>query len=207
MVGAAKARGIHVTAESGPQNLLLDQEDYDRLGARMKMKPPVRTAADAAALWQAVLDGVVDMLATDHTPHTEEEKFKPNILEAASGFVGVETTLPLMLTQVNAGRLSLHDLNRLRSEMPARVFGLYPTKGAIQIGADADLVLVDMNKRWTIESDKLHSHSSGHPVCGIRGKGRCQHNVGARANGIRTRSNYWSAARQNDSPFDRDRGV
>ncbi len=159
LVRTAKARGIHVTAETGPHNLLLSADDYERLATRLKMKPPVRARSDAVTLWEATLDGTVDMLATDHAPHTEQEKFKENVFEAASGFVGVETTLPLMLTQVNAGKLSLHDLNRLRAEMPARVFGLYPTKGAIQVGSDADLVLVDMEKRWTIEGERLHSRS------------------------------------------------
>src|SRR5581483_3131661 len=155
LIRSAKLRGIRVTAETGPQNLLLNSTDYVRLGARMKMKPPIRTAQDSAQLWQAILDGTVDMLATDHAPHTAEEKLKDDWMAAASGFVGVETTLPLMLTQVNAKRLTLAQLNRLRSEMPARVFGLYPRKGVIQVGADADLVLVDLVREWVIQEADL----------------------------------------------------
>ncbi len=170
LVRAARARGIHVTAETGPQNLLLNDGDYARLGSRMKMKPPVRTAADSATLWDAVLDGAVDMLATDHAPHTAEEKLK-DMPSAASGFVGVETTLPLMLTQVNAGSLTLAQLNRLRSEMPARVFGIYPSKGVIQVGADADLVVIDMDKQWTISSERLHSRSTITPFDGFQAQG------------------------------------
>lgn len=170
-VRAAKEHGRRVTAETGPQNLLLDDTDYARIGAAMKMTPPIRTADDAAALWRAVHDGTVDMLATDHAPHTPDEKHTDDIFEAASGIIGVETTLPLMLTEVNAGRLSLSRLVQLRSERPAQVFGIYPQKGVIQIGSDADLVIVDMDQERSIRGERLHSRSRVTPFEGrsVRG--------------------------------------
>lgn len=171
LVQEAKARGIRVTAETGPQYLLLDSSHYKTLGLRMKMNPPVRNQTDSARLWRAVLDGTVDMFATDHAPHSAEEKLKDDIDTVPSGVIGVETTLPLMLTQVNRGRLSLVDLNRLRSEMPARIFGLYPQKGVIQVGSDADLVVVDMEQEWTLSSDALHSRSRMTPFDGWSVKG------------------------------------
>jgi len=158
LVRRAKCRGVRVTAEVTPQHLLLDSRDYARIGSAVKMVPPIRYISDQQALWAGMLDGTIDMIATDHAPHTESEKSRP-IMEAASGMVGVETSLPLMLTQVNSGRLSLSQYVRLASENPARVFGLYPRKGAIAIGSDADLVAVDLNRRWTIRSSELHSLS------------------------------------------------
>lgn len=165
-VRAAKQRGADITAETGPPQLLLTIEAQAGLDGWLKMSPPVRTAADGAQLWEAVLDGTVDMLATDHAPHTAEEKTRAAFSSIASGIIGVETTLPLMLTQVAAGRLTLAQLNRIRSERAARVFGLYPCKGVIQVGADADLVVVDLERRWTLRGAELHSRSNGTPFEG-----------------------------------------
>lgn len=171
LVGEAKRRGVDVTAETGPHYLLLKAADMKRLGTILKMNPPVRTKEHAEALWQGLLDGRVDMIATDHSPHTREEKVKDVVWDAIAGFTGVEVCVPLMLTQVNQGRLSLNRYVLLASENPARVWGLYPQKGNIGIGADGDLTLVDLGKEGVIQSEALHSKSKVTPFEGHKVKG------------------------------------
>jgi dihydroorotase len=161
LIREAKQRGIPVTAETCPQYLFLDSADYARLGTRMKVFPPIRHAPDRAALWQGIADGVIDMIATDHAPHTVEEKDKP-LWEAMSGVTGVETAVRLLLTEVNRGRLTLNDYARLSSAAPARVWQVYPRKGSFDINTDADFTIVDMNKTAVIRNSELHSkHPTG----------------------------------------------
>jgi dihydroorotase len=155
-IRAAKKRGIPISAETCPHYLLLDSRDYRRLGGRMKMFPPVRTAEDQSALWAGIAEGVIDMIATDHAPHTAEEKEK-DIWEAAAGVTGVETSVRLMLNEVNKGRFSLNDYVRLACEAPARIWHIFPQKGSFQIGSDGDFTIVDMNKEGRISNDSLHS--------------------------------------------------
>ncbi len=171
LVRAAKARGLDVTAETGPQYLLLDSRDMRRLGSSMKINPPIRDRSHQERLWEGVLDGGIDMIATDHSPHSPEEKLKDNIFDAIAGFCGVETGVPLMLTQVNKGRLSLQHYVRLASENPARVWGLYPRKGSLRVGSAGDLTVVDMNKKGVIRSRNLHSKTKVTPFEGFRVKG------------------------------------
>jgi len=156
LIRSAKARGLSVTAEAAPHHLLLDSRDYASLGSKMKVVPPVRELADQESLWRGLLDGTIDIVATDHAPHAEEEKLK-TLLDAASGTIGVETSLPLMLTQVNKGRLSLARYSQLVSEKPAQIFGVFPQKGVIAVGSDADLIVADLKRQWTINSADLHS--------------------------------------------------
>lgn len=171
LLRAAKQRGQSVTADVCPQHLLLADIDYSRLGPQMKMTPPIRSAHDRRELWRAVQDGTIDLIVSDHAPHTAEEKLRDDMMAAASGFVGVETTLPLMLSQVQERQLSLRQLNQLRAENPARIFGLYPCKGVIQVGADADLVLVDPFYSGTIQGAALHSRSTITPFEGTAVRG------------------------------------
>jgi dihydroorotase len=111
------------------------------------------------------------MIATDHAPHTREEKIRNDIWTADCGFPGVELQMPLMLTQVNAGRLSISDYVRLSAVNPAKAWGLYPTKGVIQPGAHADIAIVDLGRAATVDDAKLHSRSRTTPWNGrgIRG--------------------------------------
>ena len=114
----------------------------------------------------------VDMLATDHAPHQPDEKTDPDIWKCDCGFPGVETAVPLMLTQVNAGRMTINQYVRWSSFNPARAWGLYPRKGAIQAGADADFAIVDLDRAATIDQERLHSKSHiapwhGHDVKGV----------------------------------------
>ncbi len=132
-----------VTAEVTPQHLLLNTDAYEKIGTLAQMNPPLRSPHDNTVLWQALLDGVIDFIATDHAPHTLEEKAQdyPN---TPSGMPGVETSLPLMLTQAMQGRCTIAQVSRWMSTAVAEAYGI-PKKGAIAPGYDADLVLVDLN--------------------------------------------------------------
>lgn len=179
IVRAAKARGLRVTAETAPHYLLREYKDMAAVGSLLKMNPPVRTKEHSEVLWDGLLNGYVDMLATDHSPHTLEEKgsditgkmLKPAIWECISGFCGVETGVPLMLSQVNKGRMSLNQYVKVASENPAKVWQLYPRKGAIQLGADGDVTIVNMDKEATIDANKLHSKNTPTPWHGWQVKG------------------------------------
>ena len=171
IITAARARGLRVTAETCPHYVFLDSSRANTIGTLSRMNPPIRSKDDAEALWAGLLDGRVDSIATDHAPHTREEKVKPSIWDVQSGFPGVETSLPLFLTAVNQGRMSLTHLTRLACESPARIFGLYPQKGAIRVGSDADLALVDMEREGKIEAAALHSKSKLSPYDGWKVKG------------------------------------
>ena len=131
-----------VTTEVTPQHLLLNISAYETIGTLAQMNPPLRSPHDNEVLWQALLDGVIDFIATDHAPHTLEEKAKayPN---TPSGMPGVETSLPLMLTQAMQGRCSIAQVANWMSTAVAKAYGI-PHKGAIAPGYDADLVLVDL---------------------------------------------------------------
>lgn len=145
LVKAAKERGVQVTVEVTPQHLFLSTEDEERLGSLGIVNPPLRSPEDVRALWERQDDW--DMVATDHAPHTIEEK---QAAKPPSGMPGLETMLPLLLNAAHAGRLSLHDIPRLTSRGPARVFHL-ARKGEIAPGYDADLTLVDLNAESVLQ--------------------------------------------------------
>jgi dihydroorotase len=171
LVGAARARGQDVTAETGPHYLLLDYTHMRQVGTMVKMNPPVRTKEDGQALWQGLSDGVVSAIATDHSPHTREEKIKDNIWDAIPGFCGVETAVKLILTEVNKGRMTLNQYVKVTSEGPAKVFNMYPKKGCLRIGSDADLTIVDMDREGVIKAEDLHSKNKVTPFEGFKVKG------------------------------------
>ena len=137
------------SVEVTPHHLTLEApEAYERLGTCAQMNPPVRDAAHRAGIWRGVEQGVVDVLGSDHAPHTREEKAKP-YPASPSGMTGVQTLVPIMLDHVNAGRLSLMRFVDLTSAGPARLFGI-AAKGRIAVGYDADLTVVDLKRRETI---------------------------------------------------------
>jgi dihydroorotase len=153
------------TVEVTPQHLTLEApECYQRLGTLAQMNPPIRDAHHRQALWRAVAEGVVDVIGSDHAPHTRDEKARP-YPESPSGMAGVQTLLPLMLDHAHAGRLSLARLVDLTSAGPARIFGL-EGKGRIAEGADADLVLVDLERRETITNARIASRCGWTPFDG-----------------------------------------
>jgi dihydroorotase len=164
----AKMRGVDVTGETCPHYLLLSTEDYARFPGVMTVNPPVREPCNREPLWQALRDGTIDLIATDHAPHAPEEKTRNDIWTVDCGFPGVETQMPLMLTAVNAGRLSICDYVRKSAYNPARIFGLYPRKGALAPGSDADIAFVDLAREHVIEDAQLHSRSKITPWDGRR---------------------------------------
>ena len=155
-----KERGVDLTVETLPQYLYLSVDDMAKPGGeKLRMNPPIREPYHQAPLWAALLDGTIDMISTDHAPHTPAEKAGNRIWDVACGFPGIETSLPLMLTAVNEGRMSLNHYVKISSANPARAWGLYGRKGIIAPGADADLVLVDLARRETLAADRLHSRT------------------------------------------------
>ncbi|ASG24003.1 allantoinase AllB [Nitrospirillum viridazoti] len=173
----AKARGVDITAETCPHYLLLDERAYTEKKSLIRVNPPVREKTHQDQLWRAVQDGTIDMIATDHAPHSHEEKHRDDIWTTDCGFTGVQTQMPLMLTQVGAGRLSLTDYVRMTSLAPAKAFGLYPRKGALLPGSDADLVIIDMERETQVDSSKLKSKGSSTPFHGHAAKGAPVHTL------------------------------
>jgi dihydroorotase len=168
----AKARGVEVTGETCPHYLLFDERAYAELQSLIRVNPPVREKRHQLGLWEALHDGTIDMISTDHAPHTPAEKLRNDIWTVDCGFPGVETQMPLMLTQVRSGRLLITDYVRLTSTNPAKAFGLYPAKGALLPGSDADITLVDLDRTHTIRAAELNSRSKitpfeGHSVTGL----------------------------------------
>lgn len=176
-LAAAKARGVDITGETCPCYLLLNSDDYARLGSVIRVNPPVRDAKDSAQIWDGLLSGVVDMIATDHAPHLPQEKHNDNIWKADCGFPGVETQMRLMLTEVNRGRMSLQHYVKISSVNPAKSFGMWPFKGRIGVGAHADIAVVDMAREETIHACDLHSRGKITPFEGTKTMGAAIHTL------------------------------
>ncbi|MBW4581595.1 MAG: dihydroorotase [Tildeniella nuda ZEHNDER 1965/U140] len=153
-----------VTAEVTPQHLLLNTSAYETIGTLAQMNPPLRSPHDNNVLWQALLDGVIDFIATDHAPHTLEEKAQtyPN---SPSGMPGVETSLPLMLTQAMQGRCTVAQVAHWMSTAVAKAYRI-PKKGAIAPGYDADLVLVDLDTYRPVLREELQTKCKWSPFEG-----------------------------------------
>jgi dihydroorotase len=173
----AKARGVDITGETCPHYLMLSADDYARFGGVIRVNPPVRERRNQAPLWAALADGTVDLIATDHAPHAVPEKTRNDIWTVDCGFPGVETQMPLMLTEMNAGRMTICDYVRWSAAAPARIFGLFPRKGAIVAGADADIAIVDLKRAWTIADAALQSRSRITPWNGRRVQGLPVHTL------------------------------
>lgn len=157
-----------VSAEVTPHNLLLEDLDVIRQGPKAKVTPPLRERPHLLALQQGVRDGLIDMVATDHAPHLPEEKAAGEIdlWKAPGGFPGVQTLLPLMLYMVQERLIDYPTLVKCCCEIPAKTFGLFPRKGSIQVGADADLVIIDPTKPTTIRDEDQLSRARATPFHG-----------------------------------------
>ena len=160
------------TVEVTPHHLTLSSDDYARLGTLLQMNPPVRSMDHQRAIWQALQSGIVDVLGSDHAPHTLEEKIKP-YPDSPSGMPGVQTLVPVMLDHVNKGRLSIERFVDLTSHGPARIFGI-SRKGRIAEGYDADLTIVDLKKKRVIENKWIESKCGWTPYDGYEVTGWVQ---------------------------------
>jgi len=168
-VQAAREAGLSLTAETCPHYLEFDEQDFERVGPALKCAPPIRDAASRERLWTALLAGEVDLVASDHSPcpAADKKKGEHDIWQAWGGIAGIQATLPVLLTDgVHARGLSLERVADLTATAPARLFGLYPRKGAIAIGADADFVLVDTQRTWTFSPEQLQTRSGISPYLG-----------------------------------------
>ncbi|NBV94462.1 MAG: dihydroorotase [Methylocystaceae bacterium] len=152
------------SVEVTPHHLTMDETDYQRIGALAQMNPPVRSARHREALWRGVTQGIVDVIGSDHAPHTLEEKAQP-YPHSPSGMTGVQTIVPLLLDHMNAGRVSLERLVDLTSAGPARLFGI-AQKGRVAVGYDADLTIVDLKRRETIRNSWIGSRVGWTPYDG-----------------------------------------
>jgi dihydroorotase len=172
MIEEWRAKGVDITCETGAHYCFLTAEDMHTLGPMLRMNPPVREPGHAEPLLDGLAKGTVNGIATDHSPHTREEKMNADIWKAVSGFAGVETSVRLFLTYaVNAGRMTLSQFARASSEGPARTWGLYPRKGCIRPGADGDLTIVDVNRSGVIDAAKMHGKNNHNPFEGHRTQG------------------------------------
>src|SRR5271169_3115296 len=159
----ASAKDV-ASCEATPHHLTLSAEDYARMGTRIQMNPPVRGPDHRDAIWRGLEQGVVEVLGSDHAPHTLEEKAKP-YPESPSGMTGVQTLVPIMLDHINAGRLSLQRFVDLTSAGPQRLFNIVG-KGRIAAGYDADFTIVDLKRRETVRDSWIASRSAWTPYDG-----------------------------------------
>lgn len=170
----AKAHGVDVSTETCPQYLVFTTEDFKKLGSVLKITPPLREEEDREELWQGLKDGSIDFICTDHAAGKyPEEKSSPDIWKNYAGIPGTQLVVPSMLYYgYHKGRLSLAEIQKLMSENAAKRYGLYPQKGTIQIGSDADFSVVDLDKEWTVEPSKLESKGKYSPLAGEKLKGK-----------------------------------
>jgi allantoinase len=168
-VQAARERGLHLTAETCPHYLAFSETDFERLGPVLKCAPPIRDEATRGRLWTALLAGQVDLIGSDHSPcpAADKKKGEHDVWQAWGGVAGIQATLPVLLTDgARARGLTLERIADLTAGAPARLFGLYPRKGAIVVGADADFALVDRARAWTFDAAQLHTRSGLSPYIG-----------------------------------------
>ena len=165
LVKEAQKKGISVTTETCSHHLFLDADDYARVGPVMKVYPPVRGKRDRQALWSGLHDGTVSLVCSDHAPHTLADK-QGDLFTVPAGMCDVETMLPLMLNEVSRGVITLPFVVQKMAENPAKLFNLYPQKGCLEPGSDADIVLVDLSQETEIRNERLHSKQ---PITGYHG--------------------------------------
>ena len=171
IIRQAKAKGLDVTCETGPHYLILDDSDLQEHG-RFKMNPPLRSEADRLALVEGIKDGTIDMIATDHAPHSAEEKGR-GLEKSMMGVVGIETAFPLMYTYfVETGVITLEKLIELMSINPRKRFGI---GGGTDEGQSADFTVVDLDAEYTINPDEFYSMGKATPFEGYKVKGKIMH--------------------------------
>lgn len=177
-ISRAKERGVSVTAELCAHYLWFTEEDFVKKGALLKCAPPIRDKECKEKLWQKVLTGKVDMITSDHSPCTKEEKEKESIWEAWGGVAGVQNIAHVLLTEgVHKRGMSLNLMTKLLSANPARRFGVYGKKGVLAPGADADIMIVDLNKKWTFEESDIYTKCKISPYVGESFSGKVERTI------------------------------
>lgn len=177
LVGEAKKRGLNVTSEVCPHYLTINAVDaMTEFRQYAKIAPPLRTKNDNEVMWKGLANGEIDFVATDHAPYeipTEKEAEGMDIWTAFPGIPGVETMVPVIVSEgYNKGRISLSRLVEVLSKNAAIHYGLYPKKGAMEIGSDADFTIIDLNREWTIDKDKMLTKAKYTPLHGMKLKGK-----------------------------------
>uniref|UniRef100_UPI003F496649 dihydroorotase n=1 Tax=Nonomuraea sp. CA-252377 TaxID=3240003 RepID=UPI003F496649 len=173
-LAAERARGAQVYAETCPQYLLLREDEVHAHGPFRKFTPPARARhdEDEAALWRLLRDGGLTHVSSDHAPSTPEQKTSGGIWDVHFGLPGLDSTMAVLLSAAAGGMLAYEDIARLYSEVPARIYGLWPRKGRIAPGADADIVLVDPAARWRLRKEDVLSKAAWSPYEGMGMTGR-----------------------------------
>jgi len=171
----AKAEGVKVTAEVAPHHFSLTQEAVSEKGTNAKMSPPLRTKEDVEAIIQGLKDGTIDAIATDHAPHSVEEKALP-LSEAPNGIIGLETSLAVTLTFLyHTGKLAMEEIINLMSTKPAEILNL--NAGRLKVGCTADIVIFDPDEEWTVEPEKFKSKARNTPYGGMKLKGKVKYTI------------------------------
>jgi dihydroorotase (multifunctional complex type) len=172
LVRRERELGATLSIESCPQYFYINSSEVREYGPTRKFTPPARDAPAGELMWKRLARGPIDLISTDHAPSTLDQKFASDIWGCPFGLPGVETTLTMLLDAVAEGKLTLQRLVQTYSEAPARLLGLYPRKGALRIGSDADVVLVDTEQEHVLSNDNIVSKAGWTPFDGRRVKGR-----------------------------------
>jgi dihydroorotase len=173
IIADAKKRGVEVTAEATPHHLLLTEQMAKEIGPNAKVNPPLRSEEDVAAIREGLANGTIDIIASDHAPHSPQEKNQP-WEQAPFGVIGLETTLGLVLTfLVRPGILTLSQAIEKMTIMPARIFGLDGLGvGGLRAGVKADLTLIDLDKKWKVDPNRFYSKGRNCPYHGWELEGK-----------------------------------
>lgn len=173
-ISAERERGADLAAEACPQYFLLREDEIHEHGALRKFTPPARARHhhDEDRMWELLRDGVLTFVSSDHAPSTLSQKGCGSIWETQFGLPGIDTTFPALIDAVAREQLAWEDIARVYAEMPARQYGLWPRKGAIRVGFDADIALVDPTVDWTLSNDAVVSKAGWSPYAGRNFKGR-----------------------------------
>lgn len=157
LVNESKCKGVYAIAETCPHYLFLNEEALKKVGVFAKCNPPLRSEEERQGMWEMVNDGSIDIIGSDHAPYTKEEKERgsEDIFTPPAGFPGLSTRLPLLFTAVKEGKMELDRMVELICENPAKIFGLFPKKGTIALGSDADFVIFDPEKKGVISKEKM----------------------------------------------------
>ena len=171
-----KRKGVQITCETCPQYFSLTEDEILAQGTMARVNPPLRNWSDVEAIIEGLKDGTIDAIATDHAPHSAEEKGRP-LTEAPSGMVGLETALGVTLTALyHTGEMGLSDILRKMTMNPACILRI-PHKGRLAIGGDGDLVIFNPDEKWTVDPEKFHSKGRNTPFAGMELKGKVKYTV------------------------------